>query len=218
MNFTKNTQVANPLEPLKVTQEMTTVSVIYHSGTGHTEKMAEAVLAGAASVDGIKTQMIAIEGKDIVDGRWQNDQIMAILDQSDAIIFGSPTYMGCVSGQMKSFLDATLERYLSRAWVDKIASAFTVSAGLSGDKLNTLVTIAICMMQLGMIWVGFDQTPFNDNGINRLSFYLGAAGQALQEPVEEAPNQQDKETGRLLGVRVAHLTKQLKVSSAQMPT
>ncbi|MDJ0570526.1 MAG: flavodoxin family protein [Pleurocapsa sp. MO_192.B19] len=189
---------------------MTTISVVYHSGTGHTRKMAEAVLAGAASVGGVETQMIAIEGKDIVEGRWQNDKIMEMLDQSDAIIFGSPTYMGCVSGQMKSFLDATSERYLSRAWVDKIASAFTVSAGLSGDKLNTLSTIAICMMQHGMIWVGLEQTPFNDKGINRLCFYLGAAGQALHEPLEEAPNDQDKETGRLLGIRVASLTKKLK--------
>ena len=189
---------------------MTTISVVYHSGTGHTRKMAEAVLAGAASVGGVETQMIAIEGKDIVEGRWQNDKIMEMLDQSDAIIFGSPTYMGCVSGQMKSFLDATSERYLSRAWVDKIASAFTVSAGLSGDKLNTLSTIAIGMMQHGMIWVGLEQTPFNDKGINRLCFYLGAAGQALHEPLEEAPNDQDKETGRLLGIRVASLTKKLK--------
>lgn len=189
---------------------MTTLSVVYHSGTGHTRKMAEAVLAGATSVDGVKTQIIAIEGKDIVDGRWKNDKIMELLDQSDAIIFGSPTYMGCVSSQMKSFLDATSERYLSRAWVNKVASAFTVSAGLSGDKLNTLMTIALCMMQHGMIWVGLEQTPFNDQGINRLCFYLGAAGQALKEPLDEAPNEPDKETGRLLGVRVASLAKKLK--------
>lgn len=189
---------------------MTTVSVIYHSGTGHTRVMAEAVLAGAASVRNVKAQILAIERKDIVEGRWRNDQIMTSLDRSDAIIFGSPTYMGCVSGQMKAFLDATSERYLSRSWVDKIAAAFTVSAGLSGDKLNTLTTIAICMMQHGMIWVGLEQTPLNDDGINRLGVYMGAAGQALQEPLDEAPNQQDKETGKLLGVRVARLAQKLK--------
>ena len=37
---------------------MTTLSVVYHSGTGHTRKMAEAVLAGATSVDGVKTQLM----------------------------------------------------------------------------------------------------------------------------------------------------------------
>ena len=190
---------------------MATISVVYHSGTGHTRKMAEAIHVGAASVEGVKANLIAIEGSDIVNGRWKNDKIMETLDESDAIIFGSPTYMGCVSGQMKSFLDATAERYFSRAWVDKIASGFSVSGGPSGDKFNSLVTMATAAMQLGMIWVGQDQTPFNENGINRLSFYFGAAGQALQEPPDQAPNAQDKETGRLLGVRVANIAKRLKV-------
>ena len=188
---------------------MTDISIIFHSGAGHTKKMAEAVYAGVESVEGIEAHLLSIDGKDIVNGRWKNDGIMDTLDKSAAIIFGSPTYMGCISGQMKSFLDATTERYYSRLWVDKVASAFTVSSGPSGDKLNALTTMAMCAMQLGMIWVGQDQTPFNDKGINRLSFYFGAAGQATQEPPEEAPNEEDKETGRLLGIRVANLTKRL---------
>ena len=151
---------------------MATVSVVYHSGTGHTRKMAEAVHAGVASVEGVEAHLLSIEGKDIVEGRWKNDEMMSLLDQSDAIIFGSPTYMGCVSGQMKCFMDATAERYFSRAWVNKLASAFTVSGGPSGDKLNTLNTLATLGMQLGMIWVGLEQTPYNDAGINRLSFLL----------------------------------------------
>lgn len=188
---------------------MTTVCIVYHSGTGHTQKMAEAVQAGVVSVNNVQANLIEIDGKDIVEGRWKNDEVMASLASADAIIFGSPTYMGCVSGQMKSFLDATVEPYFSRAWVNKVASGFTVSGGPSGDKLNTLMTFAICAMQLGMIWVGLEETPFNDNGINRLSFYFGAAGQALQESPEEAPNEQDKQTGKLLGVRVAKLAKKL---------
>ncbi len=189
---------------------MTIVSVIYHSGTGHTAKMAEAVYAGAASVDDIHANLIAIEGKDIIEGRWKNDEIIETLANSDAIIFGSPTYMGSVSGQMKSFLDATIDPYFSRAWVDKVASGFSVSGGPSGDKFNTLVTMATCAMQLGMIWVGLKETPFNDDGVNRLSFYVGAAGQALQESPDDAPNEEDKNTGKLLGIRVAEITKRLE--------
>ena len=189
---------------------MVKVSVIYHSGTGHTKKMAEAVYEGAASVDGVEAELLSIEGGDIVEGRWKNDSIFEKLDKSDAIIFGSPTYMGCVSGQMKAFMDATAEKYFAGAWIDKVASAFTVSGGPSGDKLNTLTTLATCAMQLGMIWVGQERTPFNEEGINRLSFYFGAGGQALQEPPDEAPNEQDKKTGRLLGIRVAGITKRLR--------
>lgn len=188
----------------------TIITVVYHSGKGHTKKLAEAVHEGVASVDGVTANLAAIEGRDIVEGRWKNDEVMKILDGSDALIFGSPTYMGCVSGQMKSFLDATAERYFTRSWVDKVASGFSVSAGPSGDKLNTLITLATCAMQLGMIWVGQDQTPLNEKGLNRLSFYFGAAGQAMQESPDLAPNEQDKNTGRLLGIRVANLTKKLR--------
>lgn len=47
---------------------MTNVSIVYHSGAGHTRKMAEAVQAGAASVDNAQTSLIAIDGTDIVEG------------------------------------------------------------------------------------------------------------------------------------------------------
>lgn len=188
---------------------MATISVIYHSGTGHTKLMAEAVLEGVRSEDGAKGQLYAVEGPDIVEGRWRNPEILEALDDSDAIIFGSPTYMGCMSGQMKSFLDATLDRYYSRAWADKIPAAFTISATPSGDKLGTLTAIALCAMQLGMIWVGQGETPQNEQGMNRLSFYLGAGGQAEFGGPETAIQAQDRATGVELGARVARITRAL---------
>ena len=188
---------------------MTTISVIYHSGMGHTAKMAEAVAEGAGSVAETQVHLLAIEGVDITQGRWQNDDIMKTLDGSDAIIFGSPTYMGSVSAQMKAFIDATSERWLSQTWKDKVASAFSVSGGPSGDKFNTLMTFATLAMQQGMIWVGLGVTPLNETGLNRLSFYFGAAGQAMQESPEEAPNAEDKKTGAFLGRRVAEVARRL---------
>jgi len=138
---------------------MTTLTVVYHSGTGHTKKMAEAVAKGAGSVEGVKANLIAIEGKDIVNGRWKNDEVLKQLDASQGIIFGSPTYMGSVSGQMEAFLDGTVERWSSQAWKDKVAGGFSVSGGLSGDKFNTLVRFATLAMQHGMIWVGLGIIP-----------------------------------------------------------
>lgn len=188
---------------------MTILSVVFHSGAGHTQKMAEAVHTGAMTVSGVEAHLLSIESTDFVGGRWMNGRILNILDQSNAIIFGSPTYMGCVSGQMKSFLDATAERYRSRSWANKVASGFTVSGGLSGDKLNSLQTLALFAMQHGMVWIGQEQTPFNDQDINRLGFYLGAAGQAMHESPDVAPNKQDKETGIILGARVASFARKL---------
>ncbi len=187
---------------------MPKVSVVYHTGMGHTKMMAEAVAKGAGGVEGVDVTVIAIEGKDIVDGRWSNDDVLERLDASDGIIFGSPTYMGSVSGQMESFLDATAGRWMAQTWKDKVAGAFSVSGGPSGDKFNTLVRFATLAMQQGMIWVGLGMLP-NADGLNRLSFYFGAGGQAMQEPPQEAPNEVDKKTGEFLGRRVAEVTKKL---------
>lgn len=187
---------------------MTAISVVYHSGTGHTTKMAEAVAKGATSVDGVEATLISIEGKDIVNGRWWNDEVMKQLDASDGIIFGSPTYMGGVSGQMECFLDATDKRWLEQGWRDKVAGGFSVSGGLCGSKFNVLLRFITLAMHQGMVWVGLGAIPSED-GLNRLCFFLGAAGEADQESPDQAPNEADKMTAEHLGRRVAETTRRL---------
>jgi len=189
---------------------MPTISVIYFSGTGHTTKLAEAVQKGAASVAGVTAHLIAISGDDIVKGRYQNDAVFAKLDASDAIIFGSPTYMGGPAAQFKAFADACGGKWYAGAWRDKLAAGFTVSSGPSGDKLSTLHYFFTLAMQLGMVWIGLPELPMNDKGINRLSSYSGVMAQAGQESPDVAPNAQDKLTGELLGVRVAQYAVKLK--------
>ena len=186
---------------------MTTVTILYHSGSGHTAKMAEAVAKGAGAVPGVKANLIALQGKDIVEGRYKHADTMAALDASDAIIFGSPTYMGGPSGQFKTFADATAERWFKSAWRDKLAGGFTVSGGASGDKLSTLHYFFTLAMQHGMVWIGQAENPMNDQGINRLSSFSGVMGQAMMEPPEEAPNAADKLTGEVFGRRVAEAAK-----------
>jgi NAD(P)H dehydrogenase (quinone) len=114
------------------------VSVIYFTGSGHTAKLADAVNKGAASVSGVKTNLIAISGDDIVNGRYQNHKVMSALEVSSAIIFGSPTYMGGPASQFKAFADATVDAWYEQKWRDKLAAGFTVSGTPSGDKFSTL--------------------------------------------------------------------------------
>ena len=193
---------------------MITVSILYHSGSGHTTKLAEAVAKGASSVADVKVNTIAISGKDIVEGRYKNPAVLEQLDASDAIIFGSPTYMGGPSGQFKCFADATGERWYMGKWKDKVAAGFTVSSGPSGDKLSTLHYFFTLAMQQGMIWIGQSETPMNDKGINRLSSYSGVMAQAGQEAPDVAPNDADKLTGEVFGKRVAESTKRWKSGRA----
>jgi NAD(P)H dehydrogenase (quinone) len=191
---------------------MQTVTIVYHSMSGHTAKLAEAVENGASSVNGIKVQRIAITGNDIVEGRWDNADIMAQLNMSDAIIFGAPTNMGDVSGQMKCFLDATSGHFYTRAWANKIAAGFTCSFYPSGDKLHTLHTFVTFAMQQGMLWIGHNEAGFEEiqpkiyqpASINRLGGWMGVMATAHPwESPDMFPSVADLSAGRALGRRVS---------------
>lgn len=189
---------------------MKTVTVLYFSGMGHTTKMAEAVAKGAGSLSDINVNLIGIEGKDIENGRYRNETVMEMIDGSDAVIFGSPTYMGGPAAQFKAFADASGKRWMKGTWKDKLAAGFTVSGSPSGDKLSTLHYFFSLSMQHMMVWVGLAESAYNDTGINRLGSYSGAMAQAGQEPPDEAPSEPDKLTGESLGRRVAEWALKLK--------
>ncbi len=172
---------------------MANVSVVYHSGYGHTKVIAEAVVRGASSIAGTQVTLVSVEE---VDSHWET------LEASDAIIFGTPTYMGSVSGPFKTFMDQSAKVWFEQKWKDKLAAGFTNSMGLSGDKLNTLQTLAIFAAQHSMIWVGLGEMV-DPNGVNRLSSYLGAMTQAGNVPPEQEPGAADQATGEALGRRVA---------------
>jgi len=113
----------------------TTVGIAFTSGYGHTRELANAVAAGVESVLGTTVEMIDIAT--VTDADWQT------LDSCDAIIFGTPTYMGSASGAFHAFAEATAGRWMTRAWQDKIAAGFTNSGSMSGDKLHTLQYLSL---------------------------------------------------------------------------
>ena len=195
-----------------LTKNKILISIVFFSGSGHTTQMAHAVAKGVSANDRVSVIEHQISDTDFNGGRWQNEAVLEQLDASDAIIFGSPTYMGSVSAQLKALMDATSPRYLERKWVDKIGAAFTVSGSPSGDKMNMLMTCATLAMQHGMIWVGVAESPVTGDGHNRLATFFGAAGEALMEPPSEKPSEQDKLTGEMLGRRVATIACRLHAS------
>jgi NAD(P)H dehydrogenase (quinone) len=202
MTATKSHAAASMTEP-KLSTNGPLISIVYYSGSGHTAEMARAVAKGVSSAGGVSLAQHRIVDEDFKGSRWLNEAVLNQLDESDAIIFGSPTYMGSVSAQLKAFMDATSSRCPQRKWVDKVAAAFTVSAHPSGDKLNMLVTCSVFAMQHGMIWVGV--ADGSDLGI-----FFGAAGCAINEPPSEMPSAEDKLTGEMLGRRVARLTRRFR--------
>lgn len=185
---------------------MTTVSIIYHSGFGHTARAAESVAEGARSVAGSDVELLRIAPEQLADGRWRDDAVLATLAASDAIVFGAPTYMGMVSAPFKAFADATAPMWFDRSWRDKIAGGFTSSGYPSGDKVMTLHYLVTLAGQLRMIWVGPAEMPSNvtgdDRDLDRWGYYLGV-GVVGDQRDEESPGAGDLRTARAYGERIA---------------
>lgn len=181
---------------------MKTVSIIYFSGSGHTTQLAESVNKGVSKVAEITSNLIAINEKDIINGRYKNDEVFAALDSSDAIIFGTATYMGGISAQFKAFADASVGSWFAEKWKDKLAAGFTVSGTPAGDKFSTMQYLNTLAMQHGMIWISLGETHYAPNGINRLGAWAGAIAQSTDNiPMAEG----DMLTGEVLGKRVADM-------------
>lgn len=180
------------------------ISIAYHSGYGHTEVLAEAVREGIEFVPGTTAH--------VIDVTSMTDRFWELLDNSNAIIFGSPTYMGAVSGPFKTFMDQTSKIWLNRGWQDKLAAGFTVSSSQAGDKFATLSQLSTLAAQHGMLWVSLGLLPGNNtstastNDINRIGGSVGAMAQAnADQGGDVAPPWSDRETAKLLGERVARL-------------
>jgi NAD(P)H dehydrogenase (quinone) len=185
---------------------MTNIAVIYFSGAGNTHLMAEAIAVGAQTIPDTKVELLRITGEQIINGRWTDEAMVATLNSADAIIFGSPTYMGGIAAQLKAFLDYASSIWVQQLWKDKIAGGFTHSAGMSGDKQGTLIYLAINAAQHSMIWVGAGEMS-QPNGVNRLGSYLGVMGQAVPDftgtkTVELDPG--DRLSCELYGQRIAN--------------
>lgn len=176
--------------------------VIYHSGYGHTARMAAAVAEGACAT------LIAINAEgDIAEQEWEK------ISEADVILLGSPTYMGGPSWQFKKFADASSKPWFEGKWVNKIFGGFTNSASINGDKLNTLAYFFLLAGQHGGIWVNMDIKSSNTKAslrddLNRMGSNIGPMAQTPADASPEEMSIGDLETARLYGARVANIAAQ----------
>ncbi|NHT78785.1 flavodoxin family protein [Rhizobiaceae bacterium CRRU44] len=182
-----------------MTQSTLKTAVVYHSGYGHTKRLAEVVAEGASAL------LIAIDAEgNISQDAWD------ALDDADAIIFGSPTYMGGPSWQFKKFADTSSKPWFEEKWKHKVFGGFTNSASVNGDKLNTLQYFALLAGQHGGVWVSLAMKPANvkaskRDDLNRMGSYIGPMAQCDADAAPNEMSQGDLETARLYGVRVAEI-------------
>ncbi|MCL9781457.1 flavodoxin family protein [Vibrio sp. S4M6] len=182
---------------------MKNISIVYFSANGATGSVADHIYQGIADSD-IKCHLIEILAKDIVHGRYTHQENMSRLTKSDAIIFGSPTYMGSPAGQFKSFMDATSDCYVSRSWRNKIAAGFTVGGSLNGEQQQTLLSFFTLACQHSMLWAGLDVSQHTDSlGLNRTGSSIGLVSCVDKDTNEIHKN--DLQTAYYFGQRIANL-------------
>ena len=176
---------------------MSSIYVVYHSGYGHTKRIAQAVAEGA------RAELIAIDAEGNVPAQaWEQ------LAAADAIVLGTPTYMGGPSWQFKCFADASSKAWGTQQWRDKLFAGFTNSASMNGDKAVTMQYLVTFAMQHGGLWVGMGMKASNTKAAQRSDInYVGAvSGLHTTTPadagVDEIP-QGDLDTARAFGQRVA---------------
>ena len=173
------------------------IVIVYHSGYGHTRKVAEAVAEGSGGA------LLAIDAEgNLPAGGWE------LLAAADAIVFGSPTYMGSVSWQFKKFADASSKPWYSQQWKNKLAAGFTNSASMNGDKHSTLHYLITFSQQHSMLWVGTGLMPSNGKAATRndINYVASSSGLMTATPSDASVEEMipgDIETARQFGQRVA---------------
>ena len=176
---------------------MSQIVIVFHSGYGHTAKVAQAVAEGSGG------SLLAIDAEgNLPAGGWEQ------LAAAKVIVFGSPTYMGSVSWQFKKFADASSKPWFTQAWKDKIAAGFTNSATMNGDKLSTLHYLFTLSQQHGMLWLGTGMMPSNSKAATRddLNYVGSSSGLMTTTPSDASADEMvpgDLATARAFGQRIA---------------
>jgi len=157
---------------------MKKIAVIYYSRSGNTEAMARLVEEGASSPGDVQVDVHAVG--DIIP-----DKVL----EYDGIIMGSPTYYGSMAGELKKFLDGTVQFH--GRLEGKVGGAFSSAANTGGGNETTVTDILKAMLVHGMVIQG---NPKGDH----------------YGPVSiNKPDSRVKDQCRDLGKRVAELVKKV---------
>ena len=190
---------------------MRKIAIIFHSGYGHTRRVAGHVEKGVAS-SGVAVKSIAIDSEgNVPEAAWQT------LREADAIIFGTPTYMGGPSWQFKKFADASSKQWFAMDWKGKVAAGFTNSASMTGDKESTLHYLVTLASQHKMLWCGSGLNPASSKSSTRedINHLGGFVGLVVVSPSDASVDEMipgDLKTAEAFGANIAEVT--MRVSSS----
>lgn len=197
---------------------MTNILVLYYSSYGHVETMANAIAAGASSVEGVtvttkRVPELVPEDAAIQAGiKLEQEADIASpeeLADYDAIIFGTPTRFGNMAAQMRNFLDQTGGLWFGGKLVGKVGSVFT-STGTGGGNETTIQSFHTTLFHHGMVLVGLPYAAQELTDISEVKggSPLGAACIAGADGSRQ-PSEKELALAKFQGQHVANIATKL---------
>lgn len=194
------------------------VLVLYHSMYGHVEALAKAVAAGVVEAGGMPTVARVPElmtAAQLQKAGAKRDLMGTVIEPSrladfDAIIIGTPTRFGNMSGQMRNFLDQCGPLWQKGALVGRVGSVFTSSNTQHGGQESTILTVHVTMLHLGMVIVGL---PYSFEGQTTTAEISGCspygASTIAGAKGERWPNENELSGARFQGRHVTQIAARL---------
>jgi len=202
------------------------ILVVYYSMYGHIHLMAEAIAEGAKSVSGASVEIRRVpetlppevlEKMGALEAQKSFSHVpictVAEVGAADAVIFGTPTRFGNMCGQMRQFLDATGQLWMSGALVGKAGSVFTSSATQHGGQESTLLSFHTTLLHLGMVIVGL---PYSFQGQMTMDEITGGSPYGASTIAggkgERMPSKNELDAARFQGRHVAAIAAKLSAT------
>ncbi len=197
---------------------MTKVLVLYYSGYGHVETLAEAIAEGAGEVDGaevtVKRVPELVPEEVARKSGMKLDQQAPIAEPSelahyDAIVFGTPTRFGNMASQMRNFLDQTGGLWMQGALIGKVGSVFASTASQHGGQETTITSFHTTLLHHGMVIVG---VPYSHKGLNEMDEISGGTpygATTLAGDGSRVPSANELDIARFQGRHVAAIAAKL---------
>lgn len=197
---------------------MTKVLVLYYSGYGHVETLAESIAEGAGEVDGaevtVKRVPELVPEEVARTSGMKLDQKAPIAEPSelahyDAIVFGTPTRFGNMAAQMRNFLDQTGGLWMQGALIGKVGSVFASTASQHGGQETTITSFHTTLLHHGMVIVG---VPYSHQGLNEMNEISGGTpygATTLAGDGSRVPSANELDIARFQGRHVAEIAAKL---------
>lgn len=157
------------------------VLISYHSDYGNTEKMAQAIAAGARSVSGkITTELIQA-----------TDTTLENLQKADVIIFGTPVHMGSMAWQLKQLIDRSGKLWMENLLEGKVGGVFATGGGFGGaggGVESTMIGLHSNFLEHGMLVIGFPKSMpgYADGGLQWGAYARCGNHEGMPQAITEA--------------------------------